>query len=96
MAAGVLLPVAGRLLGVRELTSLGLVALVLTAASMAMVAYGPVEIEAVRRLVPARVHAGTACRVDLHVRNLGRRRSPVLTACDPFDDGRRWARTRPG
>jgi uncharacterized protein (DUF58 family) len=94
LVAGVGLPVVGRLLGVRELTSLGLVALVLTAASVALVAYGPVEIEAVRRLVPARVHAGTACRVDLHVRNIGLRRSPVLTARDPFDLGRRWARFR--
>ena len=94
VTAGVLLPIVGRLLGVRELTSLGLVALVLTGASLALVAYGPVEIEAVRRLVPGRVHAGSACRVDLHVRNLSRRRSPVLTARDPFDDGRRWARFR--
>lgn len=94
MVAGAVLPVVGRLLGVRELTSLGLVALVLTAASLALVAYGAVDIEAVRRLVPARVHAGSACRVDLHVRNQALRRSPVLTARDPFDVGRRWARFR--
>lgn len=94
LAAGALLPFVGRLLGVRELTSLGLVALVLTGASVALVAYGPVNVEAVRRLVPVRVHAGTPCRVDLHVRNLALRRSPVLTARDPFDDGRRWARFR--
>ncbi len=94
VVAGACLPVVGRLLGVRELTSLGLVALVLTGASLALVAYGPVQLEAVRRLVPTRVHAGSGCRVDLHVRNLGPRRSPVLTARDPFDDGRRWARFR--
>ena len=94
LMAGVALPVLGRLLGVRELTSLGLVAVVLLAASVVLVAYGPVDIEAVRRLVPARVHAGSGCRVDLHVRNLGLRRSPVLTARDPFDGGRRWARFR--
>lgn len=94
LVAGAALPVVGRLLGVRELTSLGLVALVLTGASVALVAYGEVDIEAVRRLVPARVHSGQACRVDLHVRNLGLRRSPVLTARDPFDFGRRWARFR--
>ena len=92
--AGLLLPLGGRLLGVRELTTLGLVALVLIAASLTLVAYGAVEIEAVRRLVPVRVHAGTPCRVDLHLRNLALRRSPVLTARDPFDDGRRWARFR--
>ena len=94
LAAGAMLPLVGRLLGRRELTSLGLVALVLTGASLVLVAYAPVRIEAVRRLVPARVHAGSPCRVDLHVRNLGLRRSPVLTACDPFDGGRRWARFR--
>lgn len=94
LMAGAALPVVGRLLAVRELTSLGLLALVLTGASLVLVAFGPVQIEAVRRLVPARVHAGTACRVDLHVRNLGLRGSPVLTARDPFDHGRRWARFR--
>jgi len=91
---GVLLPVVGRVLGVRELTSLGLTALFLTGASILLVAYGTVELEAVRRLVPNRVHAGSPCRVDLHVRNLGTRRSPVVTARDPFDGGRRWARFR--
>ena len=91
---GVLLPLVGRLLGVRELTSLGLTALFLTGASLLLVAYGPVELEVVRRLVPGRVHAGSPCRVDLHVRNLGTRRSPVVTARDPFDGGRRWARFR--
>ena len=94
LAVGAILPLVGRALGVRELTSLGLVAIVLTAASLVLVAYAPVNIEAVRRLVPARVHAGGPCRVDLHLRNLGLRRSPVLTACDPFDGGRRWARFR--
>jgi len=94
LVASALLPIVGRLLGVRELTSLGLVAFVLTVASVALVGFAPVKVEAVRRLVPARVHAGTPCRVDLHVRNLSLRRSPVLTACDPFDGGRRWARFR--
>jgi len=91
---GVLLPVLGRLLGVRELTSLGLTALFLTGASILLVAYGRVDVEAVRRVVPSRVHAGSPCRVDLHVRNTGTRRSPVVTARDPFDGGRRWARFR--
>ena len=94
VTVGVLLPVLGRVLGVRELTSLGLTALLLTGASLLLVAYGRVELEAVRRLVPVRVHAGMPCRVDLHVRNLGTHRSPVLTARDPFDGGRRWARFR--
>ncbi|HEV8115348.1 MAG TPA: DUF58 domain-containing protein, partial [Acidimicrobiales bacterium] len=94
VAAGVALPVVGRLLGVAELTTLGLTALVLIGASVALVAYGPLRIEAVRRVVPGRVHAGSPCRVDLHLRNLDRRRSPVIVARDPFDDGRRWARFR--
>ncbi len=94
VAAGVALPVVGRLVGVAELTTLGLTALILIGASVALVAFGPLEIEAVRRVVPGRVHAGSPCRVDLHLRNLGRRRSPVIVARDPFDDGRRWARFR--
>ncbi len=94
VTVGVLLPVVGRLLGVRELTSLGLTALFLTGASLVLVAYGPLEVEAVRRLFPNRVHAGSPCRVDLHLRNLGTRRSPVVTALDPFEGGRRWARFR--
>ncbi len=94
LAVGVLLPVVGRLLGVRELTSLGLTALFLIGASLLLVAYGRVDVEAVRRMVPSRVHAGTPCRVDLHVRNVGSRRSPVVTARDPFDGGRRLARFR--
>ncbi|MEO5678648.1 MAG: DUF58 domain-containing protein, partial [Acidimicrobiales bacterium] len=94
VTVSVLLPVVGRVLGVRELTSLGLTALLFVGASLLLVAYGPVEVEAVRRLVPTRVHAGSPCRVDLHVRNLASRRSPVVTARDPFDGGRRWARFR--
>ncbi len=91
---GVVLPVVGRLVGVGELTSLGLTAVVLTGASLLLVAYGPLELEVVRRMVPGRVHAGAACRVDLNVRNLGTHRSPVVTTRDPFDGGRRWARLR--
>jgi len=94
VAAGVALPIAGRLVGVPELTTLGLTALILIGASVALVAYGPLEIEAVRRVLPGRVHAGSPCRVDLHLGNLGRRRSPVIVTRDPFDDGRRWARFR--
>jgi len=94
LTVGVALPIAGRLLGVRELTSLGLTALLLTGASILLVGHARVDIEAVRRLVPNRVHAGSPCRVDLNVRSTGARRSPVLSICDPFDDGRRWARFR--
>ncbi len=94
VTVAVVLPVLGRVLGLRELTSLGLTALFLCGASILLVAYGPVELEAVRRVVPNRVHAGSPCRVDLHVRNVGIRRSPVVTARDPFDGGRRWARFR--
>lgn len=94
VVAGVALPLVGRLLGVAELTTLGLTALGLIGASVALVAYGPIQIEAVRRVVPGRVHAGSPCRIDLHLRNLGRRRSPVIVARDPFDDGQRWARFR--
>ena len=38
------------------------------------------------------MHAGSPSRVELSVRNVAPTRSPVLTARDPFDGGKRWAR----
>jgi uncharacterized protein (DUF58 family) len=50
------------------------------------------DFDATRQPHPPRVHAGQASRVELSVRNLARRRSPVVVVRDPFDRGRRWAR----
>ena len=87
-----LLAMGGRLLGIVELYMLAGAALALVAGAVAFVRLTRFELEASRELRPARVHAGGASRVELTVRNTGVRRSPVLAARDPFDNGRRWAR----
>jgi uncharacterized protein (DUF58 family) len=83
---------AGRLLGITELFALAAAALVLVGASLAYVRTTRFSLEAVRDVKPPRVHAGSSSRVELSVRNTSTRRSPVLSARDPFDRGRRWAR----
>ena len=92
LVGAVLLALGGRLLGIVELYMLAGAALALVAGAVAFVRITRFELEATRELRPARVHAGGASRVELTVRNTGGRRTPVLAARDPFDDGRRWAR----
>src|SRR5688500_7468348 len=87
-----ILSVAGRLLGLPELFALAAAAIVLTGGALVYVRLTRFQLEATRELRPPRVHAGSASRVELAVRNLAFRRSPVLAARDPFDGGRRWAR----
>ncbi|HEX2039492.1 MAG TPA: DUF58 domain-containing protein [Acidimicrobiales bacterium] len=82
----------GRVLGLDELFGMAAAALALCVAAVLYVRFTRFQLEATRELRPPRVHAGTASRVELSVRNLAFRRSPVLTARDPFDGGRRWAR----
>ena len=88
----VLLALGGRLLGIVELFMLAGAAVALVVAAVAFVRLSRFDLEASRELRPARVHAGGASRVELTVRNLASRRSPLLAARDPFDDGRRLAR----
>ena len=93
LAAGsIVLSVAGRLLGVLELFAMAAAAIALVAGALLYVRFTRFQLEAGRELRPPRVHAGTASRVELTVRNKAFRRSPVLAARDPFDGGRRWAR----
>lgn len=93
LAAGaVALIVAGRLLGVVELFALGAAAAAACAFALSYVRLTRYQLEASRSLHPARVHAGGASRVELAVRNTGRKRSPILAVRDPFEGGRRWAR----
>ena len=82
IAAGGLL-LAGRLLGLVELFALGVGAAVLLLASTLLVMAAPLELEVGRTVHPARVHVGTTSRVDLTVRNLRARGTPVLRLFDP-------------
>jgi uncharacterized protein (DUF58 family) len=82
----------GRLFGVAELFALAAAGLAADLAAVAYVRLTRFQLEATRELRPPRVHAGATSKVDLTVRNMADRRSPVLSARDPFDGGRRWAR----
>ena len=84
--------IAGRLLGIAELYAFAVVGLGLTAGAMLYVRYAPWQIDARREVRPPQVHAGGHGRVELSVTNMDSHRSPVLSARDPFDNGRRWAR----
>jgi uncharacterized protein (DUF58 family) len=90
--AAVVFGVLGRLLGIRELYAIAAACVALVVACMAFVRASRFKLEAVRDVKPPRVHAGSSSRVELAVRNTSGRRSPVLSARDPFDGGRRWAR----
>lgn len=90
--AAVAFVAAGRLLGIPELYALAVVGLGLLAGAVVYVRFAPWDVEARREVRPPQVHAGGNGRVELSVRNNDSRRSPVLSARDPFDDGRRWAR----
>ncbi|HUR18031.1 MAG TPA: DUF58 domain-containing protein [Acidimicrobiales bacterium] len=85
------LAMVGRLLGLVELFMLAASAVAMVAGAALYVRVRSFSVEATRELRPPRVPAGTDSRVELRVRNRGRRRSPVLAAGDPFDGGRRLA-----
>jgi uncharacterized protein (DUF58 family) len=87
--------VAGRLFGSLELYVLGVVLGGLVIAAAVSVAVMKVQIEVSRELHPPRVHAGSPSRVDVRVRNGGRRRSPLLTLHDAVS-GTRGARLMVG
>lgn len=92
LGAAVAFVAVGRLLGIPELYALAVVGLGVLIGAVVYVRYAPWDIEAHREVRPPQVHAGGNGRVELSVRNNDHRRSPVLSARDPFDDGRRWAR----
>lgn len=92
LATSVALLVAGRVLGLVELYILAATSVALCAAAAAYVSLHGLDVRTDRVLHPPRVHAGGSSRVDLGIRNAGRRRTPVLEVRDPFDRGWRWAR----
>jgi uncharacterized protein (DUF58 family) len=81
--AAILLLVAGRVLGLLELFGMGVVAAALVVGCFALVHAARLELEVGRVLHPTRVHVGTPSRVELAVRNLRGRRTPVLRLRDP-------------
>ena len=83
--------VAGRFLGLVELYVLGVVCAALVVSALAYVRWRTVDVQVDRTLHPPRVHAGTGSRVELLLRNRGRK-TPVLSVRDPFHRGWRWAR----
>jgi len=83
---------AGRLFGLPELYAVAMAAAGLLAGALLYVRRAAWHVEAQRQLRPPRVHAGGNARVELSLRNLAPRHSPVLSVRDPFDAGRRWAR----
>lgn len=87
-----LLVTAGRLFGLPELYAVAVAAGALLAGAVLYVRRAAWRVEAQRQLRPPRVHAGGSARVELSLRNLAPRESPVLSVRDPFDGGRRWAR----
>jgi uncharacterized protein (DUF58 family) len=84
--------VSGRLFGLPELYALSVASAAAVAGALLYVRYFPWKIEAFRDVRPPQVEARGSSRVELSVRNIDTRRSPVLSARDPFDRGRRWAR----
>jgi uncharacterized protein (DUF58 family) len=86
------LVIAGRMFALPELFGLAAAAIALVVAACVYVWLVRFHVAALRQVRPPRVHAGSGSRVELAVRNAGKRRTPVLGTRDPFDGGRRWAR----
>jgi len=89
---GVLLAVAGRLLGLLELYVLAAGCWALMAMALAFLALRRADVDARRTLTPSRVRAGDETRVELAVTNHGRRATPVIELRDPVDGGPKRAR----
>jgi uncharacterized protein (DUF58 family) len=92
LAAAVVSMATGRVLGLEDVFVIGAGMLLTLAAGAAYVEAVRPRLTATRRVLPARVHAGTSSRVELSLVNQSSRRSPVLAVRDPFDGGTRWAR----
>ena len=89
---GLVLAVAGRLLGLLELYVLAAGCWALMALALLYLAVRSADVEARRTLSPTRVRAGDETRVELAVTNRGRRSTPVLELRDPVDGGPKRAR----
>jgi uncharacterized protein (DUF58 family) len=79
---------AGRVFGLPELFALGVITAALLLAAALLVGTARLELEVGRSIHPARVHVGTASRVDLTIRNLRATTTPVLRLRDPVSGTR--------
>src|SRR6516164_3631328 len=75
--------IAGRILSIPELYAVAVAALALAGGAIAYVRFWPWQVDAQREVHPPQVHADGSSRVELSVRNLDERPSPVLSARDP-------------
>ena len=88
LAIGVGLLAAGRLLGLLELYLLGAMALAAVVLAAIYTASARLDLAINRVATPARLRAGTPARIDLSLRNRGRRSTPVISAHDEVQGGR--------
>ena len=79
---------AGRVLGLVELLILAAIGLLAVLFAVVYTATARLDIGVSRIATPARLRAGTTARIDLILRNRGRRRTPVMSAHDQLQDGR--------
>lgn len=87
------LVLGGYLLGAVELLALSLAALALLLGSAAWLAFGSgLDLAITRRVRPQRLQVGAEGRIDISIENRAARATPLLTATDFFDEGRRAAR----
>jgi uncharacterized protein (DUF58 family) len=81
------------LLGTIEMLVVGLAALLLVLGAAGWLRLrAPLDLAVSRRVHPDRLHVGSEGRIDLLVENLEPRATPMLSATDWFDEGRRAAR----
>jgi uncharacterized protein (DUF58 family) len=90
--AGAALLVGARVLGVEELAMLAAAAFLVVVVAFLRARRHRLRMSAERVLRPTRAESGTPGRADLTVMNLGKRATPVLSAIDAFDSGKRVAR----
>ncbi|MFI5045872.1 MAG: DUF58 domain-containing protein [Acidimicrobiia bacterium] len=81
------------LLGAVELLALALAAVALLLGSAAWLSFGSgLDLAITRRVRPQRLQVGAEGRIDISIENRAPRATPLLTATDFFDEGRRTAR----
>jgi uncharacterized protein (DUF58 family) len=80
------------LFGILELYPIAGASAMLVAGAWGWLSFQDFDVRVRRTVHPARVPAGMEARVELTVRNAGARTSPPISASDPFDGGKKWAR----